>query len=97
MQRPVADAVNKQALLKNAPICKVVKDFLVIDVKCGSIKNAQVVCGGLDISQFDNLLQSKLVPNLYACGEVLNIDGECGGYNLHWAFLSGIIVGENIC
>lgn len=97
LQRPVADAVIKQTLARNIPIYKAVKNFLVIDVKCGSIKNAQVVCGGLDISQFDNLLQSKLVPNLYACGEVLNIDGECGGYNLHWAFLSGIIVGEIIC
>jgi len=97
LQRALADAVVRQALARKVPTYKVVKDFLVEDVKCGSIKNAQVVCGGLDCEQFDKDLQSRLVCGLYVCGEALNIDGDCGGYNLHWAFLSGIIAGENIC
>ncbi len=97
LQRPIAEAVIKLAEVKDVKPYRIVKDFIVDKVKCGGINNAQVTCGGLILSQFDNNLQSKLVKNLYACGEALNVDGDCGGYNLHWAFLSGITVGENIC
>ena len=38
-------------------------------------------------------MQSRLVPGLYACGEVLDIDGDCGGYNLQWAWSSGRMAG----
>ena len=41
-------------------------------------------------------MQSKKVKNLYLTGELLDVDGDCGGYNLSFAFLSGIKVGENI-
>ena len=61
------------------------------------MKQAQVACGGLDVSDFDENMQSKLKKGLYACGEVLDVDGECGGYNLHFAFASGIRAGESIC
>ena len=37
---------------------------------------------------------SRLVPGLYACGEVLDIDGDCGGYNLQWAWASGRAAGR---
>jgi predicted Rossmann fold flavoprotein len=93
----IAEGIVKQAKAMNLPIFYVIKNFLIDKISLGSIKNAQVTCGGLDTAEFDNNLQSKLVNNLYACGEVLNVDGDCGGYNLFWAFLSGIIVGENIC
>ena len=52
--------------------------------------------GGLKLEEFDEKLQSKLKKGLYACGEVLNVDARCGGYNLHWAFLSGIIAGKSV-
>ena len=39
-------------------------------------------------------LQSRLVPGLYACGEVLDVDGDCGGYNLQWAWSSGHLAGQ---
>ncbi len=45
--------------------------------------------GGLDINEFDlNNMSSKINKNLYAIGEALNVDGVCGGYNLHFAFAS---------
>ena len=48
-------------------------------------------------SEFDPCtMQSKLVKGLYAVGEVLDIDGDCGGYNLQWAWSSGIIAGKSI-
>ena len=52
--------------------------------------SAQVTAGGIVTSEFDpNTMESRLVPGLYACGEVLDIDGDCGGYNLQWAWSSG--------
>ena len=59
--------------------------------------DAQVTSGGADLREFDrNTLESKKVKNLYCCGELLDIDGPCGGYNLLWAFSSGRAVGENL-
>ena len=61
----------------------------------GSPKQAQVTRGGADVRQFDSAtLESELVPGLFACGECLDIDGPCGGYNLHWAWASGIVAGR---
>ena len=56
---------------------------------------AQVTAGGIRTAEFDAAtLQSRLVPGLYACGEVLDIDGDCGGYNLQWAWSSGHLAGR---
>ena len=56
--------------------------------------SAQVTAGGVQTDGFDpDTMQSKLVPGLYACGEVLDIDGDCGGYNLQWAWSSGRMAG----
>ena len=41
-------------------------------------------------------LSSKIVPKLYFAGEILNLDGPCGGYNLKWAFSSGFLVGNRV-
>jgi len=58
--------------------------------------SAQVTAGGIQTSEFDaETMESKLVCGLYACGEVLDIDGDCGGYNLQWAWSSGRCAGEN--
>ena len=57
---------------------------------------AQVTAGGILTSEFNpETMESKLVSGLYACGEVLDIDGDCGGYNLQWAWSSGRLAGEN--
>lgn len=83
------------------------KDIKAIASACKSFKfeisglrpfdDAQVTSGGADLREFDSkTLESKKVKNLYCCGELLDIDGPCGGYNLLWAFASGRAVGENI-
>ena len=55
---------------------------------------AQVTAGGIFTNEFDpTTMQSRLVPGLYACGEVLDVDGDCGGYNLQWAWSSGRLAG----
>lgn len=56
---------------------------------------SQVTAGGVDFNEIDNNLMSKLVDNLYFAGEILDIDGRCGGYNLQWAWTSGYIAGSN--
>ena len=56
--------------------------------------SAQVTAGGVMTGEFDpRTMESKLVPGLYACGEVLDVDGDCGGYNLQWAWSSGRLAG----
>ena len=56
---------------------------------------AMVTRGGVHLGEIDpKTMQSKIVPNLYLCGELLNIDGPCGGYNLQWAFSSGYLAGR---
>ena len=57
---------------------------------------AQVSLGGISLDDIDvNSFESKIVPGLYFTGEVMDVTGDCGGYNLGFAFLSGMIAGEN--
>lgn len=57
--------------------------------------NAQVTAGGVRCEQFDpHTLESKRHRGLYAAGEILNVHGDCGGYNLHWAWATGIAAGR---
>ncbi len=60
----------------------------------GYADNQQVHTGGVDLKDLDDNLQHKQVKNLYCCGELVNVDGVCGGYNLQWAWSSGKIVGD---
>lgn len=58
--------------------------------------SAQVTAGGIETAGFDPAtMESRLVPGLFACGEVLDVDGDCGGYNLQWAWSSGRCAGEH--
>ena len=60
------------------------------------MKNAQVTQGGAVTAEFDpRSMESKRVPGVYATGEVLDIDGDCGGFNLQWAWSSGRLAGES--
>lgn len=60
-----------------------------------SVENAQVCAGGVAFEELDTKLQSKLVPGLYVTGEMVDVDGKCGGYNLQWAWTSGYIAGKS--
>ena len=56
---------------------------------------AQVTAGGVPLSEISGeTLESLRCPGLYLCGELLNIDGDCGGYNLQWAWASGMAAGK---
>ncbi len=56
---------------------------------------AQVTCGGVRREEIDPLtMQSRLTEGLYFCGEVADVDGRCGGFNLQWAWSSGAVAGR---
>lgn len=76
-----------------ALVCAV-KEFEVTLTEPMGMDHAQVTAGGVLTEQFDSkTMESRLIPGLYACGEVLDIDGDCGGYNLQWAWSSGRLAG----
>ncbi len=75
-------------------VCQLVKGFEVHLTEPLGMDSAQVTAGGMVTDEFDHTtMESKLVPGLYACGEVLDVDGDCGGYNLQWAWSSGRCAG----
>jgi predicted Rossmann fold flavoprotein len=75
-------------------VCTAVKEFRVSVTEPMGMDSAQVTAGGIVTDEFDpTTMCSKLVPGLYACGEVLDVDGDCGGYNLQWAWSSGRCAG----
>ena len=77
-----------------AAVCRTVKAFEVGLTEPMGMDSAQVTAGGMVTAEFDPAtMESRLVPGLYACGEVLDIDGDCGGFNLQWAWSSGRCAG----
>ena len=77
-------------------VCRAVKKFEIALTEPMGMDSAQVTAGGIVTREFDDTtMESRLVPGLYACGEVLDIDGDCGGYNLQWAWSSGRLAGEH--
>lgn len=60
-----------------------------------SFDKAQVCSGGVSLEEINlKTMESNIVPNLYIAGELLDVDGDCGGYNLTWAWASGITAGK---
>jgi len=77
-------------------LAKLTKAFEVSLTEPLGMDSAQVTAGGIVTADFDETtMQSRIVPGLYACGEVLDIDGDCGGYNLQWAWSSGYLAGAH--
>ena len=86
------DALGRRALSALSSVCG---DFRLNVTGTQGFPSAQVTGGGAALSQFDpRTLESRLHPGLYAAGEVLDVTGECGGFNLHWAWASGLAAGE---
>lgn len=77
-------------------IIKLLKEWKFIVYDTNSFNNSQVTAGGIDTIYVNNqTMESKLVKNLFFCGEVLDVDGDCGGFNLQWAWSSGYTAGKN--
>ena len=72
-------------------------NFEVPIIGTNSFEKAQTCIGGVPLNEINlNTMESKKVKNLYLIGEILDIAGDCGGYNLAFAWISGLLAGENI-
>lgn len=90
---------DKKGRLLTDDDCKIltrsIKHTAVSVKKPRGAEFAQVCAGGIYTKEIDvRTLESKIHPGLYFCGELLDVDGICGGYNLQWAWTSGYIAGE---
>jgi len=84
----------KQAELDRIAACA--EDFTLRIKGVKGFENAQVTAGGIAAGEFDpRTLESQIAPGVHAAGEVLDVDGDCGGFNLMFAFGSGILAGLN--
>lgn len=96
----IKDFSRKCSSLKNFEIEKLVNNiknmnFMVLENS--NFNHSQCATGGVLGREIDEkTMQSKIVKNLYICGEAIDICGDCGGYNLHFAFASGYLAGENL-
>ncbi len=80
--------------LPQARLAALLKDFRLNVTGMGDASQAQVTRGGASVAEFDsNTLASRHMDGVFAAGEVLDIDGRSGGFNLHWAWASGIVAG----
>ncbi|MDR1570325.1 MAG: aminoacetone oxidase family FAD-binding enzyme [Oscillospiraceae bacterium] len=78
-------------------IARLLRDWRIPVLGTADFSRAQVTAGGASLSAFNpDTLESKLIPGLFAAGEALDVDGDCGGFNLMWAWASGITVGTHI-
>lgn len=75
-------------------LLKQIKEYETTVTAANPFENAQVCCGGVDTREVNpRTMESKVVPGLYIAGELLDVDGICGGYNLQWAWSSGALAG----
>lgn len=89
--------INELSKKEFEKLVKVLTDFElpIKDVK--SFDKAQVCSGGIPLTEINpNTMESKKYKNVYLAGEILDTDGDCGGYNLTFAFITGMIAGKNI-
>lgn len=89
-------AIIKRSGGEPEKIAEMVKNFTLKIIGSLGFDYAQVTRGGIDVKDITDKLESKLQRNLFFAGEILDVDGDCGGYNLHWAFTSGMAVAEEI-
>ncbi len=105
LNKRVGQAIIKKCGLNINEDCSKYSDDMIVNI-CAAIKSysvnvtgvcgfeaAQTTAGGVSLSEFNSDLNSKYSENVFACGEVLDCDGDCGGFNLQWAWSSGYVAG----
>ena len=81
--------------IKMKQVYELCKNWRVTVNGSNSYDNAQVCAGGVDAAEVTEDFESRLVQGVYIVGELLDVDGKCGGYNLHWAWASGVLAGKH--
>ncbi|MBQ9139835.1 MAG: aminoacetone oxidase family FAD-binding enzyme [Ruminococcus sp.] len=93
IDRPLTDKIST---LKNNELSAVMSRIKALEFEvcgCSPWQNSQSTMGGIHASCVDEYLQSRLHRGIYLCGEILDTAGDCGGYNLQWAWSSGMLAG----
>ena len=73
-----------------------IKNIKITINDTNGFENAEVVAGGINLNEVnEKTMESKLQKNLFFCGEILDVDGDCGGYNFHWAWSSAYTLSNN--
>ncbi len=96
--------LKKAKIIRNSINQKNIKDiaFIIKNLEVAisdtkGAKGAEVMAGGINTNEINpQTMESKLVKGLFFSGEVVDIDGDCGGYNLHWAWASGFLAAQNM-
>ena len=90
----VSERAENVPMSRRKALTKLFRSFTVTVNGTNSYDQAQVCAGGVDCGEVTDTLESRIVPGVFFAGEILDIDGICGGYNLQWAWSSGFIAGE---
>lgn len=88
---------NKLSEKEKMEVAKNIVDLKIDITGSNSFDKAQVCSGGVSLIEIDLLtMESKKVKNLFIVGELLDVNGDCGGYNLEWAWITGMIAGKSV-
>lgn len=94
LSRP-ADSLTSREV---ACVAAMLKDWPISVTGTRGMGGAQVTAGGISTAETDpRTMESRKAPGLFLAGEVLDIDGDCGGYNLHWAWASAHAAASGVC
>ena len=85
-----AEQADRERLKRVYELCR---ELRVHVTGSNSFDNAQVTAGGVPLEEVTERLESKKAPGVFFAGEILEVDGRCGGYNLHWAWCSAYLAG----
>jgi predicted Rossmann fold flavoprotein len=91
INKPVAQLMTQE----KDNVIRILQDWRFQVIGTNTWTAAQVTAGGIDVRDINpSTMESKLVPGLFFAGEIMDIDGDCGGYNLQWAWSSGYVAGK---
>ena len=93
---PLSTSLGRAGADVPAAFAKVVKCWRLRPLGALPLTEAQITAGGAATTYIEpHTMASKCCPGLYLAGELVDIDGDCGGYNLQWAWSSGFVAGES--
>lgn len=93
LQRPLTEKIETLSDSEIKKLAEIMKCLEFEVTGCSPWQNAQATCGGIHADCVTENLESKIDKGIYFCGEILDTVGDCGGYNLQWAWSSGIWAG----
>lgn len=97
MKTENSNKLNAEAKIQIDEVIEKLKHFRMEIIGTNSFEQAQVCAGGVDLEDLNpNTMETGKVPGLYVIGELADVDGTCGGYNLHWAWASAMITAKGM-